>query len=151
MNCNIKKHSPVADVGLSRSLLSYVKYVGSIPTWGAILLLLSGCAGAYITKEQMVIGAVGRSYIKSCREPIKENAITAMATTITSTQPEMRRWARVIGDSKGNFAATTLPLEHERYCVEIGNNTPPSGFWGKFVDLLASLAPYVAAGLGIAL
>jgi hypothetical protein len=39
----------VADVGLSRVLLSRVKYVGSIPTLGAILLVvcLSGCATAW--------------------------------------------------------------------------------------------------------
>lgn len=47
LHINLRDHSRVADVGLSRGLLTHVKYVGSIPTPRAIFtlgaILLFGC------------------------------------------------------------------------------------------------------------
>lgn len=44
--------SKVADAGLSRNLLSYAKYVGSIPTLGAILFLM-GCVNQPIIRANI--------------------------------------------------------------------------------------------------
>ena len=128
---------------MSLSVKQY--YVSSTLTFGAILL--TGCAGAVISSDRMAIGAIGRSYIEACKEPVKENAITSLANQ--SVQLEARAWARFVGDAEGNTAATTVPLEHEKYCVKIGNNTPPSGFWASFMDFLGGIAPYVAMAFGI--
>jgi hypothetical protein len=123
-------------------------YVSSTLTLGAILLL--GCAGTYITKETMTVGAIGRSYIKACKTPKEEDAITSLASSKEGSQAlESRKWARIVGDTKGNVAATTVPLQYDSYCVEIGNNTPPSGFWGHVFDFLVTAAPFVAMAFGI--
>lgn len=96
----------------------------------------------------MTVGAVGRSYIEACRTPVKENAVTTMIEQKTgSNQIEARKWAMIAGSPDGTVA-TTVPFNYQEYCVKIGNNTPPSGFWSSVIDLIASLAPYAAAYFG---
>lgn len=124
-------------------------YVSSTLTLGAILMLLTSCGGALIERDRMIALSMMRTYVKVCRPdnvtvPVPGNTASGNA----SGKPEMARWALLSGDTV-NGTTVAVPVISDGYCMEIGNNTPPQGFWGKFFDFLASAAPVVGLAFGV--
>jgi len=109
-----------------------------------VLISFSGCAGALIEKDRMFVGAVGKSYIKTCR--MNDNKPVVLNEEV---RPELSRWVSIRSVRVDGETVTVATPSDERYCVEIGNNTPPQGVWGKLFDFLTSVAPFVAMAFGI--
>ena len=132
-------------MAMSPSVKRY--YVSSTLTLGAILMFLTSCGAAYLERDRMVAISMMRTYVKVCR-PDQATMRVPGSTSIESGKPEMARWAKLSGDTV-NGTTLAIPVISDGYCVEIGNNTPPQGFWGKFFDFLAAAAPIVGLGFGI--
>ena len=109
-----------------------------------LILLMSGCAGALIEKDRMYVGAVGKSYIKTCR--MNDNKPVVLNE---DARPELSRWVSIKSTMVNGETVTVATPSDEKFCVEIGNNTPPQGVWGKLFDFLGSVAPFVAMAFGI--
>ena len=125
---------------MSLSVKQY--YVSSTLTFGAILLAFSliGCAGALVEDNRMVIISVGKNYINTCRMGSQEPVVAPTGETLP-----VGRWARIESTANGTVGYPDVG----RYCVEIGNKTPPTGWFGHLMEFLGSVAPFVALAFGI--
>lgn len=132
-------------MAMSLSVKQY--YVSSTLTLGAILILLTSCGGAYVTRDKMIAGSIFKTYVKVCRPD--QVTVHTPGLVQPNPKPEMAQWTKVSGNTETGEIITTGPVISDGYCVEIGNNSPPQGFWGKFFDFLASAAPIVGLAFGV--
>lgn len=134
-------------------------YVSSTLTFGAILMLLTSCGGAYVGRDQVFAMSMFKTYVKVCRP----HAPDADAGTMTDPavndeeglveKPEIARWRYIRGSTVSETVEAIpmdpLPVVAYVDCLEIGNNTAPQGFWGHLFEFLASAAPVVGLAFGV--
>jgi hypothetical protein len=129
-------------------------YISSTLILGAILMFLTSCGGAYVSRDQMIAGSMFKTYVKVCRpdqmsDPIPGIIRPGAREGNELPKPEMARWTRISGSTATDEIVTVGPVISDGYCVEIGNNSPPQGFWGNFFEFLAAAAPIVGLAFGI--
>ena len=146
---------------MSLSVKQY--YVSSTLTFGAILmLLLSGCGGAYVGRDQVVAMSFFKTYVKVCRPTVPDAVVSPESNHKPNEvdddeglveKPEMARWKSIRGSTEYDeveaIPMDPVPVVAYVDCLEIGNNTPPQGFWANLFEFLAAAAPVVGLAFGV--
>jgi len=97
-----------------------------------------------------------KTYVKVCR-PHASDAETGSVSPDHEEglveKPEMARWKIIRGSSVSETVEAVpmdpLPVVAYVDCLEIGNNTPPQGFWANLFEFLAAAAPVVGLAFGV--
>jgi len=119
-------------------------------------MLLTSCGGAYVGRDQVFAMSLFKTYVKVCR-PHAPDVNTGLTGPDHEEglveRPEMARWKYIRGSSVSETVEAVpmeaLPVVAYVDCLEIGNNTPPQGFWANFFEFLAAAAPVVGLAFGV--
>lgn len=126
------------------------RYVSSTLTLGAILMLLTSCGGAYVGRDQVVAMSWFKTYVKVCR-PVSEGLPVPVGKEWEVEKPETTQWVGINETIEAipRGPHSDIPVVAFVDCLEIGNNTPPQGFWAHLFEFLASAAPVVGLAFGV--
>lgn len=122
------------------------------------LAVLTSCGGAYVGRDQVFAMSMFKTYVKVCRPSVPDvqtESIDQQPGTDDGLveKPEMARWKSIRGstvsDTVEAIPMDPIPVVAYVNCLEIGNNTPPQGFWANFFEFLAAAAPVVGLAFGV--
>jgi len=123
------------------------------------MLLLSGCGGAYVGRDQVVAMSFFKTYVKVCRPTVPDAPVESGTDSQLDPdeglveKPEMARWKSIRGSTEYDeveaIPMDPVPVVAYVDCLEIGNNTPPQGFWANLFEFLAAAAPVVGLAFGV--